>query len=246
MRQLRILYVEDEALLREQVQAFLERRVGKVFVAEDGRMALDIFSQQPVDLVITDLLMPHMDGMTLIREIRKLNPLIPVMITTAINDLSVMQDAINYGVSRFLIKPFQTEQIEEALEAAVSRLSAFEKQKDQRQAADIELNSIRPLEAELAKLFKQTTLKGPDKVVVRIQANLMEIAIRGSRTRMEVTLLESADNNRMVDFMRETYYKLLGEDIKKLVITHLQKHSVLHQVVCDSKRDVDLMKWLID
>jgi YesN/AraC family two-component response regulator len=95
LKALSVLYVEDEQNIREQLTAFLERRVAKVHTAVNGQDGLNQFSQYQPDLVITDIRMPVMDGLEMARHIRVINPAIPLVITTAFEDSRFFLQAID-------------------------------------------------------------------------------------------------------------------------------------------------------
>lgn len=242
-----LLYIEDEPLLREEVAFYLKRRVGHLLLAENGLQGMQLFKLNRVDAIITDLLMPELDGMSLLREIRQSDGHIPFVITTAINDFKTMQEAMQLGVTRFLVKPFQTEQIDEALnviaETIVRRGNAVQDLTSNSLCSKTTLNKI---EAEIAKKMKELTLKGPDRVNLLLCANLLEIAIVGGYSKMEQTLLQNPENQRFVDFYRETFYKHIQVQMKEILQTHLHCHCQLIQVTCSGKKQQDSLKWILD
>lgn len=243
--QLVVLYVEDEPLLREETATFIKRRVQKIYVASNGIEALELLDTYPINVVITDLLMPKMDGMMLSEEIRKRSEEIPIIITTAISDVSVMQDSIALGVERYLIKPIEPANLITALSKVAKKISEGPSRSGER-ALTVDAKMMAQLEADVAKCIKATTSKGAEKITCFLQANLAEIVIKGSRTKLEQTVLESKDNTRIVDFLRETYYKQMNEELVKVFKERLHCHAVLQQILCDSKRDVDIIKWILD
>lgn len=245
IKEMHVLYVEDEDMLREEVGAYLKRRVGTLYLAADGLEALTLLNQYPMDVVITDLIMPNMDGMKLTKAIREKFPLLPVVITTAINDVSVMQHTIEHGINRYLIKPFEPTVLVEALHILCEKYNQL---KSGTQAIfDIPQQAvIANLETQLAKLLKQSSGKGPDKVSVFLHANLLEVVIKGSRTKLEKTVLSQQENHRMIDFLRETYYRQQVTEMKTLIKQTLNQHATLHQVVCRSHEDFDVIKWILD
>jgi CheY-like chemotaxis protein/uncharacterized protein YbcI len=240
-----VLYVEDEPLLREEVSAFLKRRVQKLYVAQNGLEALEILDDFPVDAVITDLLMPQMDGIQLSEEIRRRKMDLPILIATAINDISVMQSAIALGIDRYLIKPLDIEVLLDALNN-IAQKKLDKAMLNGLLPTSLSHESLGKLEAEVAKLIKSGSGKGPDKVTVLVQANLLEIVIKGSRTKLEQTLLTNEDNCRIVDFLRESYYRHLKDAFKDMISEQTKAHGHLQQIICDSKRDVDQLKWIMD
>ncbi|CAK0752683.1 two-component system, cell cycle response regulator [Gammaproteobacteria bacterium] len=105
MNNLVVLYVEDEVDIREELVEFLEKRVRRVLVAGDGRTALSIYLQERPDLLITDIRMPFMDGLTLVEAVRREDPDLPVIVTTAHNDDAYFMRAIELAVDHYVLKP---------------------------------------------------------------------------------------------------------------------------------------------
>lgn len=85
LKEITVLYVEDEDMMRESVVTLLKRRFKEVLVACNGAEALDVFKKHKVDIIITDLQMPVMDGMELSKHIREINNT-PIVVVSAFND----------------------------------------------------------------------------------------------------------------------------------------------------------------
>lgn len=107
----RILVVDDEAAIRELLAKTLALADYEVDLAPDGRTALDRMRLIPYDLLITDLRMPGVDGLTVIREARRLKADIPVIIVTGYSTEASAVEAINLGVQGYLTKPFRVPRI---------------------------------------------------------------------------------------------------------------------------------------
>lgn len=107
----RILVVDDEASIRELLAKTLALADYEVDLAPDGRAALDRMRIIPYDLLITDLRMAGVDGLTVIREARRLKPDIPVIIVTGYSTEASAIEAINLGVQGYLTKPFRVPRI---------------------------------------------------------------------------------------------------------------------------------------
>lgn len=84
--QLTLLYVEDEDIARLSIGGFLRRKVGELLLASNGSEGLQLYREKRPAVVITDLEMPIMNGMEMIRRIRELDHDIPIIITTAYDD----------------------------------------------------------------------------------------------------------------------------------------------------------------
>jgi excisionase family DNA binding protein len=107
----RILVVDDEAAIRDLLSKTLALADYDVDLAPDGRTALDRLRSVPYDLLITDLKMPGVDGLTVIREGRRLRPDIPVVIITGYSTEASAIEAVNLGVSGYLTKPFRVPRV---------------------------------------------------------------------------------------------------------------------------------------
>lgn len=103
----RVLVVDDEASIRDLLSKTLALAEYDVDLAPDGRAALDRLRVIPYDLLITDLKMPGVDGLSVIREARRLKADIPIIIITGFSTEASAIEAVNLGVSGYLTKPFR-------------------------------------------------------------------------------------------------------------------------------------------
>ena len=115
-RPIRILIIEDEALLRESLTDLLVDVGYSVRAEKDGRAGLNAWREQPFDIILLDLVMPGIDGMAVLEEIRAENTEIPVIIMTAHGTVETAVEAMKLGSSEFLTKPFRTEDLVKRLE----------------------------------------------------------------------------------------------------------------------------------
>jgi excisionase family DNA binding protein len=107
----RVLVVDDEETIRDLLSKTLALADYEVDVAPDGRSAVDRMRIVPYDLLITDLRMPGVDGLTVIREARRLKADIPVIIVTGYSSEASAIEAINLGVQGYLTKPFRVPRV---------------------------------------------------------------------------------------------------------------------------------------
>lgn len=107
----RILVVDDEAAIRDLLAKTLALAEYDVDVAPEGRSALERLRTLPYDLLITDLKMPGVDGLAVIREARRYKPDLPVIIITGFSTEASAIEAINLGVSGYLTKPFRVPKV---------------------------------------------------------------------------------------------------------------------------------------
>jgi excisionase family DNA binding protein len=107
----RVLVVDDEATIRELLAKTLALAEYDVDLASDGRTALERLRIMPYDLLVTDLKMPGVDGLAVIREARRMKPDIPVIIITGFSTEASAIEAVNLGVAGYLTKPFRVPRV---------------------------------------------------------------------------------------------------------------------------------------
>ena len=107
----RVLIADDEATIRDLLSKTLALAEYDVDLAPDGRTAIERLRIIPYDLLITDLKMPGVDGLAVIREARRLKADIPVIIITGFSTEASAIEAVNLGVSGYLTKPFRVPRV---------------------------------------------------------------------------------------------------------------------------------------
>jgi excisionase family DNA binding protein len=118
----RILVVDDEEGIRDLLAKTLQLAEYDVDLAEDGRSALERLQLMPYDLLITDLRMPGVDGLTVIREARRLKTDLPVIIITGYSTEATAIEAIDLGVQGYLTKPFRVPRVLNAAAKALGEI----------------------------------------------------------------------------------------------------------------------------
>lgn len=110
-----VLYVEDEDLIRENTAMVFSTIFPVVTTASNGREGLALYQANPYDLVITDILMPEMNGVAMIQKIKEINPLQNIIVTSACEESSYLLDLINSDVAQFILKPMKTDKMIQTL-----------------------------------------------------------------------------------------------------------------------------------
>ncbi len=113
----KILVVDDEEVMREFLLEVFSTQ--EPLGAHNGEEALTMISENPVGLVITDLKMPGMDGLTLLKKIKETDKSIKVIVVTGYASLQTASECIQAGASDFLKKPFSIAQIRKAVQSAI-------------------------------------------------------------------------------------------------------------------------------
>jgi response regulator RpfG family c-di-GMP phosphodiesterase len=213
---MKILYVEDEIEAREALGKYLKRRFGKIFTAVDGLDGLSQFKEQNPDLVIVDLYMPKMDGLEMIREIKKISPEVYVIVTTAVDDVEVILKSVDIGINKYLLKPIDpvelTGAINEYLTIAAQKQKAEEVfQTEKRKQLEDKIKK------EFTSFLKAATGKGPSGVAVFIDYDKIEIKAFDAITIMEKNMLDNCQNSIIIEQYRKLFYSINEEAICNLV-----------------------------
>src|SRR6204780_1074578 len=114
-----VLIVDDEPNLRKILSAQLSRDGYEVMTAEDGEQGLALLKEHHIDLVITDLKMPKVDGMTLLRKALELEPELPVVLITAHGTIDTAVEALKSGAFDFVTKPFDKDEVRQIVSKAL-------------------------------------------------------------------------------------------------------------------------------
>jgi putative nucleotidyltransferase with HDIG domain len=123
----KVLVVDDESGVRELVKTYLEYSGIEVMTAGDGLEAIHVAKSGGIDVVLTDILMPHMDGLALAGELKKMQPDTVVILMTGYASVNTAVEAIKQGVFDYIMKPFQNMQIViHAIHRAVERKQLIE------------------------------------------------------------------------------------------------------------------------
>jgi CheY-like chemotaxis protein len=116
---LKLLYVEDDEILRISTVGILEDYFDDIFICVDGQDGLDTFNSNEIDVIITDLNMPIMGGIEMIKNIRKKNNTIPILVFSAFNEKNIVDDTEAYNIQGYLYKPMEFQQFIDKLSKAL-------------------------------------------------------------------------------------------------------------------------------
>jgi len=138
-----ILYVEDEQNAQKQLSRFLNRFCEKLHIANNGQEALDIYKNNEVALVISDINMPVMDGIELAYNIKKIDEDQAIIFTTAYNDVEFLQQAIKLQVSGYILKPVDLELLEKKIDEVILSKTWIEIEKEQKKEMETILETTK-------------------------------------------------------------------------------------------------------
>ena len=123
---LKLLYVEDNNYARESTQIVLEEFFDSIVIAYDGEDGYNKFQDNDIEIIITDINMPKLNGLAMIKKIRALNKDIPILVLSAYNESGFFMDSIKIGVEGYLLKPIDVDQLIGVLNKVVEKLKLKE------------------------------------------------------------------------------------------------------------------------
>lgn len=116
---LTLLYAEDDPEILENMKFLLSRYAKNIYTAKNGKEALDLYNEHKPDIFISDLMMPIMNGFEVAKKIRENNKTIPIIFITAHSDDEHLKEASNIPSSSYLLKPFNLDTLNQAIEKAL-------------------------------------------------------------------------------------------------------------------------------
>lgn len=112
----KVLIVDDAAFMRMMIKDILTNNGFQVIgEANNGIKAVELYKKERPDLVTMDITMPDMDGITAVKEIRKMDPSAKIIMCSALGQQSMVMEAIQSGAKDFIVKPFQPDRVLESI-----------------------------------------------------------------------------------------------------------------------------------
>ena len=245
LKNMKILYVEDDPQAREELLEVLKRRVGKVFAGENGKQGLELYLDHEPDIVIADLYMPEMDGLEMIRRIRAAGHAPEVIVTSAVEDANTIIGAIDAGVAKYILKPVD---LSELLEVLRQQAAAIYERRN-KQAAALPENR-KKVEDEMKKEFsaflKSTTGKGPREVSVFMNDERIELVASEILTIFEKNMLDNYQNIAIIRHIRELFFSVKGEEICQMLTRISGRRVLLKEVIVNIEKDKNKLIFTIE
>lgn len=236
LREIKILYVEDDLATAEELGQFLKRRAGCVYVAHDGQEGLEMFEEYAPDIIIADLFLPKIGGVEMVKKIREMGHRTPVIITSAVNDSNVILRAVDVGILKYLLKPIKTTELLKELNDLAEKIAESESR-----SKEFFFCNKRELEGRIKKEFsaflKNFTGKGPKDVVVFISNGVVEVCSSEVMTIYEKTLLDSSHNFAIIEQNRRLFYQITESQISHIMEDILHREVHLTKIEINLKQD---------
>ncbi len=120
MKKVKIMIVDDDSNICELLRLYMEKEGYDTIVANDGKMAVDMFAANPADLILLDIMLPKLDGWQVCREIRKVSE-VPIIMLTAKGEVFDKILGLELGADDYVAKPFDTKEVVARVKAVLRR-----------------------------------------------------------------------------------------------------------------------------
>ena len=207
---LSILYVEDEAMIRQNAVEYLSRHFKKVLEAEDGFEAIKVYHDNKPDIIISDIKMPRMNGLEMARKIRQEDKTTPIIIATAHTETDYLLKAVELQLIKYIVKPITSAKLAVALSLAHEHLSQSNIMRITKGTLYDTLNKVLIIDKRIIKLTKNELL-------------LLDLLIKNHQrtvTYQEIENLIWTDKGMSIDALRSLVRglrkKLQGEFIENV------------------------------
>jgi DNA-binding response OmpR family regulator len=200
-----LLYVEDEDFTRRIAISYLKPYFANIYEAKDGEEALDIFHSKRVDIIMTDIEMPNMNGLEFCKRVREESKDVPIIITTAYTTTEYLLEAVSLNLIKYLVKPMDEDAMFEALNICFEQL-------EERDPNIIYISS----DIKLDK-FNKVIIRDDKKVIhlTKYQYKFLEILIKN---RGRIVSYDEIENFVWADrYMSSDALRSLVRDVRKII-----------------------------
>ncbi|EPY2302852.1 Na-translocating system protein MpsC family protein [Clostridium sporogenes] len=222
MNNVKILYVEDEAITQIIVKKILKKISGKLYIAENGQEGFELFKAYRPDIVITDLRMPIMNGIDMIKKIRDYDQECGIIINTEVDDIEYIIKSVDIGIDKYLVKPIEKEEIIEAIKNVLKKV--IKRKNDKGSLCEFvnfskehKLKITEEIKTKISFLVKKYTRKGPKDVQVFWGGSTIEINTYDILTPMEKAVIKNNNNVALIEYYREVFYEQVSKEFNDII-----------------------------
>jgi len=199
-----LLFVEDESMIRKIAVAVLRPYFLEIHEAKDGIEALELYETDKPDLIITDIEMPNMDGLTLCKKIRQIDKTTPIVITTAYTNTEYLLEAVSLNLIKYLVKPIEEEALFESLRFCFKHI-------EEQNPSIVKLNKTDSFD-----LLNHTLIKSGE--VVNLTESQYKLLFMLIKNQGRIVSYEEIENHIWFDkSMSSDALRSLVRDVRKLI-----------------------------
>lgn len=224
-----VLIVEDETIVRKGIIQTIQwdnLGIDCILEARDGKEGLAIFKNNNVDIVITDMKMPNMNGVEFIQEIKKIDEKMPIMVISGYSDFEYLQSAIRYGATDYMLKPIRVTEINDSLMSIVNKLNI----------ENIYINEEATLKENILYRIVQGMIT---KKEVKEKYEQLQIELHHGKYGIVIVKILGEPANSQIYTAAYMYNKILNRMQTGHAFVHPNKTIV---IIYDSIKDIDEIK----
>ncbi|MDZ7817136.1 MAG: response regulator transcription factor [Aliarcobacter sp.] len=221
LKTLKILIVEDEKRLAQLLKDAISDTFFSVVIAKDGKEGLKKFKTFKPDIIITDIMMPYCDGLEMTQKIKEDDELIPIIVLSAHSEKEKLLKAIDLGINKYFIKPFDPEEVIEYINKIAPKLNK-QKQVNLKDGFIFDNNSM--------SLYKQTVLV----TLTKREKEFLHLLIKNKNNIVSNAIIKDTLWNEEVNDERlRTFIKRLRIKTSKDLIENISSQGYLISVLND-------------
>lgn len=241
---IKVLYVEDDPITRSVNSKVLKAHVGKLILAENGADGLKKFLLTQPDVLITDLVMPDMNGLDLVKKIRMEGYHCPVMITTSLDDAKTILEAVDLKIDKYLIKPVEDKVLIHSLVNVSIQLLEGKKNmlflkgdilasKEERIKVETEIRNL------CAGYLKKYFGKGAKNIQVFINGQFIELTFQEPLTILEQSVLSTGPHYKAIEVIRRLVYDSTLEILEEEISKAMSRKIITQAIDIDTESSYD-------
>ena len=181
MPKARVLAVDDQRYFRELIEGLLTDEGYEVVTASSGEEALHVFEREDFDIIVTDLVMPGIDGAELVQRIKERRPEQAIVMVTGVVDVKTAVAAMKEGATDYILKPFDRKALSVSLEKILKRRRLHEEH-SRLMAENLEYMGVLSLYERAASLFSTLSLEGYFCVPISLPSSRSDFKFRTERS----------------------------------------------------------------
>jgi YesN/AraC family two-component response regulator len=250
LKTIKILYVEDESVTRTHITKEIKQKVGKVIVAENGEDGIRKFVEHQPNIIITDLIMPDMSGIEMMRKIRNDGYKCPFIITSASSDTQMILEAVDLRIEKYIIKPIDVEAlIKRLIEITVETLeqdqsllvinNEFVLTEDKRDELELKIRNL------YSAYLKRITGKGAKLIQVSLRGREIEVFLKENRTAIEESFLMTGNHHKSIEIIRKTIYENTIKEIEIQIEDLIKRKVTISKIEIYPKENYERMVFVI-
>ncbi len=245
LKNMKVLYVEDDAAAREELADVLRRRVGKLLVGEDGRRGLQLYEDFRPDIIIADFYMPEIDGIEMLKQLRQKGSEARAIVVSAVSDVNIVLSAIDAGIDKYVLKPVNVQELLDVM-GEQARAICEKKRKSDAALPENRKKIEEEIKREFSSLLKTMTGKGPKNVSVFMSSDTVELVATEVLTVFEKNLLDNFRNIAIIRYIRELFFSVKADTLCDMILRISGRKVMLSDIRINVENDKNKLIFTID